>query len=108
MANTSLKIEIIEAGEPGLFVKLSGELDQLTVQQLREKLQDLSAEKTEQLVFDLENLEFMASAGLAVFAAYYEIYQNNNSGQVLKIIKCPENVKRVFEITKTAEIFQVS
>lgn len=108
MANTSLKIEIIEAGEPGLFVKLSGELDQLTVQQLKEKLRDLAAEKADQLVFDLENIEFMASAGLAVFAAYYEIYQNNNSGQILKIIKCPENVRRIFDLTRTTEIFQVS
>lgn len=108
MANTSLKIEIIEGDKPGLFIKLSGELDQLTVQQLKEKLRELTAEDAQQLVFDLENVEFMASAGLAVFAAYYEIFENNNSGQVLKIIKCPDNVKRVFEITKTIGIFQVS
>lgn len=107
MTSYNLQIEVIDTMEPGIFLKLTGELDQLSVRDLKEKLVELSAEKTPQLVFDLEGIEFMASAGLSVFAFYQEIFQKNGIGQQMKLINCSESVLRVFKITRMDEVISI-
>ncbi len=108
MVNYNLQIEIRDTAEQGLVVMLKGELDQLTVRDLREKLTEMSAEKTTELVFDMAELEFMASAGLSVFAHYYDLFKQNESGQQIKIINCHENVLKAFKLTKMDELLNVS
>ena len=104
----NFKIEVIDSLEPGLVVKLTGELDQLTVASLKDKLVEIAAEKCSQLIFDLGELEFMASAGLSIFAYYHDLYRSNGSGQLMKIINCPDAVMRVFKLTKMDEILTIS
>lgn len=108
MSSFNLHIEVLGSAEQGIHLKLKGELDQLTVKDLQLKLDELAADKVPQLIFDLEKLEFMASAGLAIFACYYEIFETNGLGQTLKVINCPENVMRIFQITKMDKLLNVS
>lgn len=108
MASYSLQVEQIDSIEPGITVKLKGELDQLTVRELRNKLKEMAAEKAPLLIFDLEELEFMASAGLSVFAYYHELFQTNGVGQQLKIINCQAGVMRIFKMTRMDDILCVS
>jgi anti-anti-sigma factor len=104
----NLQIEIVESTDSGLEVKLTGELDQLTVKDLRDQLNEKGAEKASLLVFNLEKLEFMASAGLSVFVFYHELFKANATGQEMKIVNCPQLVKRVFQLTKMDSILSVA
>lgn len=108
MIGYNLQIDVLDSTEPGIVVKLKGELDQLTVRDLKTRLNELSAEHAAQLIFDLKDLEFMASAGLSVFAYFHELFEKNKKGQKVKIIGCPENVRRVFSLTKMDQILNVS
>ncbi|MDN5278021.1 MAG: anti-sigma factor antagonist [Clostridiales bacterium] len=108
MSSYNLRIDVLKNDENGIELKLTGELDQLTVRDLKEKLQELTADMTPSLTVDLSEIEFMASAGLSVFAYYHELYQNNAVGQILKITNCSDSVMRVFKLTKMDKIFNVS
>ncbi len=48
------------------IVALSGELDSSNVAQLEAKLASITAESSRPLIFDLSDLQFMDSAGIAV------------------------------------------
>ncbi|GAB4274875.1 MAG: hypothetical protein Kow0029_15540 [Candidatus Rifleibacteriota bacterium] len=108
MSNLNLKIEVVENTEPGIRVRLAGELDQLTVDGLRKKLAELNAESAEQLVIDLEGLEFMASAGLSVLAYYHELYEKNGKAQTLRLLNVPDHVMRMLQLTRMDKILQLN
>lgn len=103
----NLKVEVIESSSTGLTIKLRGELDQLTIKDVNEKLQEMNADKALFLTFDLGELEFMASAGLSIFAYYHDLYKNNAQGQQMKIINCQPAVMRIFKLTKMDEILTI-
>jgi anti-anti-sigma factor len=52
--------------DPGLVVRLAGELDLATVGQLAAPLKDLLAREQQPVVLELDELEFMDSSGVAV------------------------------------------
>lgn len=55
-----------------LYVKLKGELDHFSAQQIREELDALIAdERVHRLVLDLEGLTFMDSSGVGVLIGRY-------------------------------------
>ncbi|MFZ5950872.1 MAG: STAS domain-containing protein [Candidatus Rifleibacteriota bacterium] len=108
MSSFNFSVMVVESKQPGLVVKLIGELDQLTVRELKSRLEELEAGKAPRLVFDLAELEFMASAGLSIFAFYHELFQKNCQGQTMKLINVSSGVMRVFKLTRMDEIISVS
>jgi anti-anti-sigma factor len=63
--DVGLNISIIQdQGEA--IIKLSGELDAATAPQFRDAIEKVAGEKPRRLVFLMDELEFMASAGLRV------------------------------------------
>ncbi len=104
----NLQIEMVKSAESGLEVRVAGELDQLTVKELRDQLAGNEAEKASLLIFNLEKLEFMASAGLSIFVFYHDLFKTNARGQQMKIINCSQLVKRVFQLTKMDSVLSVS
>lgn len=100
---------LVSQDSPGVFVvKLFGEIDQLSVNELREALNANKVEEAEQLIFDLQGVEFMASAGLAVFVYYHEAFKKSDKNQILKIINTPPAVMRVFTLTRIDTILDIS
>ena len=67
----ALGIQILQAAEPAgagaVIVKLDGSLDTATAPDLERQLEPVLNGETRDLVFDLENLKFISSAGLRVF-----------------------------------------
>ena len=108
MSSFNLNVEVEKISETELLVKLRGELDQLSLNDLKEKLQEVSADNVRQLIFDLAELEFMASAGLAIFAFYHELFKKNASGQEMKIVKCSDAAMRVFKLTRMDQVLNIS
>ncbi len=103
-----LDISVTQEGESKIVVKLFGELDQLSLKDLKNELHARSAEETSLLIFDLEEVDFIASAGLAIFAWYADCFKKRGLGQKLKIINCSEGVFRVFHLTMLDEVIDVS
>ena len=90
MLNITKKIEDKE-----LTFTLDGRLDTLTAPQLETKIKE-SIEGVVSLVFDLEKLEYISSAGLRVFLYTQKIM---NAQGKMKIIRVKQAVMDVLEIT---------
>jgi anti-anti-sigma factor len=60
-----LNIAVTQGSDEAIF-KLSGELDAAVAPQLKAAVEKAAVEKPKRLVFDVSELEFMASAGLRV------------------------------------------
>lgn len=108
MMSNLLEVFVSDGSSSELIVKLKGEIDQLTIKDLKNALDKHKAGEAHKLVFDLEEVEFMASAGLAIFAYYLDIFKKRGEGQKVKIINCSEGVFRVFHLTMLDEIIDVS
>ncbi|MBQ8967169.1 STAS domain-containing protein [Ruminococcus sp.] len=78
-----------------LTVALDGRLDTLTAPQLEDKQED-SIEGVEKLVFDLEKLQYISSAGLRVLLSAMQIMEEQGE---LKVRNARPEVMDVFEVT---------
>ena len=78
-----------------LTVALEGRRDTITSQQLEKELRT-SIDGVTELVFDLEKLVYITSAGLRVLSAAYKVMRRQGS---MKILNSQPDVKEVFDIT---------
>ena len=82
----------------GAEVRLAGELDAAAVFTLEPQLDRIAAEAdTRRIVFDLRELTFIDSAGLAVLVAAHERLQAN--GVEVCFLRPAASVMRIFELT---------
>jgi anti-anti-sigma factor len=82
---------------PVVVAGLSGELDMASAPALEEALAEARRDGMGQLVLDLRELRFIDSSGLrAVIAAAREA---RRSGHDLALIRGPDQVQQVFDIT---------
>ena len=86
-----------------LTIALEGRLDTMTAPQLEEEIRD-SIEGTELLVFDLEKLEYMSSAGLRVLLSAQK--QMAESG-AMKVTHVNEIIMEIFEVTGFVDILTI-
>jgi anti-anti-sigma factor len=85
-----------DQGAPRLVV--SGELDLATAEELESKLKQLEAAGPPLLVVDLRELEFMDSTGLRTVIAA-DARARDRSARLV-IVRAPEEVDRVFRLTR--------
>jgi len=88
--------------EDNLTVCLAGRLDTTTAPLLEKELGNLEGTKT--LVFDLENLEYISSAGLRVLLSAQKIMNNQGS---MKLVHAKETVQDIFEVTGFSDILTI-
>ena len=86
-----------------LTVKLEGRLDTTTSPKLEEELMS-SVDGLTCLVFDLEKLEYISSAGLRVFLAMQQIM--SKQGEMI-VRNVNETVMDVFDITGFADVLTI-
>lgn len=83
------------------IVALSGELDLSTVQRVEAELQSAEATDAVQITLDLSGLDFLDSTGLQLILAADG--RSRSNGQRLRLLRGPQRVQRIFEITATTE-----
>ena len=83
-----------------LTVALEGRLDTTTAPKLEEELRDCLT----RLVFDVEKLEYISSAGLRVLLAMQKL-MNQQGEMVLQNVN--EAVMEVFEVTGFSDILRI-
>jgi anti-sigma B factor antagonist len=93
----------VEAQEHDGFVHVSlqGELDLSTVGKVNEELQRWEGSDSKVLMVDLSKLTFLDSTGLRCVVRADE--RAREEGRRLVVVKGPEAVQRVFEITRLSE-----
>ena len=73
-----------------------GRIDALTAPELERKLAD-ELDDTEELVFNLENVEYLSTAGLRVFLAYSQ--EMEARGRSIRVVHVNEVIMRVLTLT---------
>lgn len=86
-----------------LTVALEGRLDTTTAPKLEEELRS-SVDGITRLVFDVEKLEYVSSAGLRVLLAMQKL-MNQQGEMVLQNVN--EAVMEVFEVTGFSDILRI-
>ncbi len=104
--NTTLNITTSTDEETAITtVKLEGFLDADTVLRLRTILFDLIKGGHYNLIIDLENLEYISSAGVGVFIGVIKRVRQN-SGDIIFLHPLP-TVYRVLDILGLTKIFKI-
>ncbi len=90
----------------GIFVvTVAGSLDSDTYKVFEDNLDALLGEATEMIVFNLEHLRYLSSAGVRVFLKARKILKN--SGGQVKFMQLQPQIKRVFEIINAIPSMQI-
>ncbi|NCB38666.1 MAG: anti-sigma factor antagonist [Erysipelotrichia bacterium] len=108
MIDNLLNILVSDETPGQITIQLKGEIDQLNTKTVKAELDKRSVQEAQLLIFDLEEVEFMASAGLAIFAYYQDLFNKSGQGQKLKVINCNQGVFRIFHLTRLDEMLDVS
>ena len=82
---------------------LEGRLDTITAPELEQALQDVLPGLTE-LTLDLENLEYISSAGLRVLLSAQKTMKKQGT---MKVVHVNETVMEIFEVTGFSEILTI-
>ena len=98
----SLSIAKTQNGDT-LTVALTGRLDTVTAPQLEGELR-CAVEGVKELIFDLENLEYVSSAGLRVLLSAQKVMNQQGTMRVCHVL--PE-IMDVFELTGFVDILNI-
>jgi anti-anti-sigma factor len=99
-----IQISVTQKETP-LILKLSGRLDALTAGNFETSVREYLIGDSNCPVFDVENLEYISSAGLRVFLLLINEYESVN--KKIGIIAPNEMVSEVFEISGIKDFVHV-
>ena len=89
--------------ENKLIVKVEGRLDTATAPELEQELND-AIDEAEELVFDLEGLEYLSSAGLRILLASQKKMAAKGG---MKVTNVNDVIMEIFEITGFSDILTI-
>ena len=94
----ALNIVIEKKVKGGFLVGLKGRIDSDTYKILEEEVKPILVPSTELIILDMENMNYVSSAGLAVIFEIKKIVEGNNGSLI--IVSLQPQVKKVLEIVK--------
>ena len=98
-------MEIIKtAKDETTELSLIGRLDTTTAPELEEELKKLFEEGSKDLVIDLEQLEYISSAGLRVLLSAHKTMAKQGN---MRLLHANEVVMEVFEVTGFVDILNI-
>ncbi|HEX6076874.1 MAG TPA: STAS domain-containing protein [Micromonosporaceae bacterium] len=86
-------------------LEVGGEIDVYTAPRLKERLLELVADGTRQIVVDLEAVEFLDSTGLGVLVG--GLRRIRAQGGHLMLVSGQERILKIFRITGLAGFFDI-
>jgi anti-sigma B factor antagonist len=102
---TILEVATAARGDGQVHVELRGELDLSTVGKVQEELDRVEPEAPRILVLNLSGLTFLDSSGLRCLVRADE--RAKDSGRRLVLVRGPDAVQKVFEITRLQERLEI-
>lgn len=105
LSRVSLAIDL-EVKHNVLCIRLAGELDHHTAEELRVKVTNIiETQNINHILLNLENLSFMDSSGLGVILGRYK--QIKNLGGEMVVCSISPSVKRLFEMSGLFKIMRL-
>lgn len=101
-----LGLEVDDSRRPYTVLAVKGEVDVYTAPRLREKLVELASQGRNQIVVDLEGVEFLDSTGLGVLVGGLKRLRSNDGD--LGLVCTQARILKVFEITGLTKVFTIS
>ena len=95
--------EQLDTGEP--VVSVMGEVDLVTARAFEQTLLDVAQDKTGEVIVDLTRCSFLDFRGLGALIATRGRLEHSNRRMAL-VLSNP-NVKRIFQITRFDELFEI-
>ena len=105
MTDNKLTVETQEDGAV-LTIAVIGRLDSNTVRNLDSTVQELADNEQPAVVFDLERMSYVSSAGLRIFLVAAK--QPRKAGGKAVFCNLPEGVERVFKVSGFSHILTLS
>ena len=103
--SSQLKVTIEQKAKSAYIIYPSGSLNSNTFQLFEEKLDGVLAESPTLLVFDLDELEYLSSAGIRVILKTRGAMEKNN-GKITFMNLQPQ-IKKVFDIINALPSMQI-
>lgn len=101
--DTPLRVESRREGTETAVIALTGEVDVASAPAVREEALHLIEEGVRRLVFDLEGIEYMDSAGLGTLVGVLK--RLRESGGQMAVAGARDRVQRLFQITGLEQVF---
>lgn len=100
-----LKIEVKPRGENIAVVVLRGEIGTETVNQFKDRIDQLVADGQNKIIMDFQEVNYLNSMGLGVVAATLKKVKKNKGD--LKLVKLSPSVQELFELTRLTKVFDI-
>jgi anti-anti-sigma factor len=100
-------VEITKKDENGVIcLTITGRLDAVTATDADAMIKDITKEQDTRLLFDLEPLDYISSAGLRVLLAAAKDLKRNNGKMIICALN--EEIKKIFEISGFSSIIPIA
>ncbi|HOG46844.1 MAG TPA: STAS domain-containing protein [Anaerolineae bacterium] len=87
------------------LVKVNGRVDSATAPQLEAALQGITAQERFHIVIDMQDLEYLSSAGLRVLVSTLKLVRRWNRGD-LRLANVPPRISEVLDLAGLNVLFQ--
>lgn len=87
------------------LVEASGRIDSLTAPKLAEAMEAITSEGRHKIVFDMNGVEYMSSAGLRVLISTQKICKRYNRGEVL-LVRVPQRIYEALDLAGFVPLFK--
>ena len=98
----TLATEVVEGAT---IIAVGGEIDVYTAPKLRDKITELVADGTYDIIVDMEAVEFLDSTGLGVLVGALNRVRAQDGS--LALVLTQERILKIFEITGLRKVFPI-
>jgi anti-sigma B factor antagonist len=100
-----LKIDVKPRSDGITLVILHGEVGTETVNQFKDRIDQIIGDGHVKLILDLQEVRYLNSMGLGVVAAAYKKLKKSKGD--LKLLNPSPEVQELFELTRLAKVFEI-
>ena len=100
-----IRIDVRPKSNDVTLVVLRGEIGTETVNQFKDKIDQIVADGKNKLVMDFQEVNYLNSMGLGVVAATLKKVKKNKGD--LKLINLSPAVQELFELTRLTKVFEI-
>lgn len=100
-----IKIDVRPKGNDITLIILRGEIGTETVNQFKDKVDQIVNDGKNKLIMDFQEVNYLNSMGLGVVAATLKKVKKNKGD--LKLINLSPAVQELFELTRLTKVFEI-
>jgi anti-sigma B factor antagonist len=100
-----IRIDVRPKSNDVTLIVLRGEIGTETVNQFKDKIDQIVADGKNKLVMDFQEVNYLNSMGLGVVAATLKKVKKNKGD--LKLINLSPAVQELFELTRLTKVFEI-